>query len=65
MKQNKALCWIEELRKEEHNPPVEEYGIGSFVYKTKIPSDPTRFWNFVQNQFPNGSIIRSKGLFDG
>ena len=54
--------WIEELRKEEHKPETEEYGIGSFVYKTKIPFDPTRFWNFVQNQFPN-NIIRSKGLF--
>ncbi len=54
--------WIEELSKEEHTPETEEYGIGSFVYRTKIPFDPVRFWNFVQNQFPN-NIIRSKGLF--
>ena len=54
--------WIEELSKEEHTPETEEYGIGSFVYRTKIPFDPIRFWNFVQNQFPN-NIIRSKGLF--
>ena len=54
--------WIEELSKEEHTPETEEYGIGSFVYRTKIPFDPVRFWNFVQNQFPN-NIIRSKGIF--
>ena len=54
--------WMEELSKEKHTPETEEYGIGSFVYRTKIPFDPIRFWNFVQNQFPN-NIIRSKGLF--
>ena len=54
--------WMEELSKEEHTPETEEYGIGSFVYRTKIPFDPIRFWDFVQNQFPN-NIIRSKGLF--
>ena len=48
--------WIEELSKEEHTPETEEYGIGSFVYRTKIPFDPVRFWNFVQNQFPNNII---------
>ena len=54
--------WIEELNKEEHTPETEEYGIGSFVYRTKRPFDPERFWNFMQTQFPT-SIIRSKGLF--
>ena len=54
--------WMEELSKDEHTPETEEYGIGSFVYRTKIPFDPIRFWDFVQNQFPN-NIIRSKGLF--
>ena len=54
--------WMEELSKDELTPETEEYGIGSFVYWTKIPFDPIRFWDFVQNQFPN-NIIRSKGLF--
>ena len=54
--------WMEELSKDEHTPETEEYGIGSFVYRTKIPFDPNRFWNFVQSKFPN-NIIRSKGLF--
>ena len=54
--------WIEELNKEEHTPETEEYGIGSFVYRTKLPFDPERFWQFFQTKFPS-NIIRSKGLF--
>ena len=54
--------WIEELKKEEHTPETEEYGISSFVYRTKKPFDPIRFWEFLQQGFPT-SVIRSKGLF--
>jgi G3E family GTPase len=54
--------WIEELNKEEHTPETEEYGISSFVYRTKKPFDPVRFWHYVQYKF-SGTIIRSKGLF--
>ncbi|KQC30391.1 GTP-binding protein [Flagellimonas eckloniae] len=54
--------WIEELNKDEHTPETEEYGISSFVYRSKKPFDPERFWHFVQHKFPN-SVIRSKGLF--
>ncbi len=54
--------WIEELNKEEHTPETDEYGISSFVYRTKKPFDPNRFWDYLQHKFPT-SIIRSKGLF--
>ncbi|MGK0363524.1 MAG: G3E family GTPase [Saprospiraceae bacterium] len=54
--------WIEELNKEEHTPETEEYGIGSFVYRSKRPFDPERFWLYVQDKFPS-TIIRSKGMF--
>ena len=54
--------WIEELSKSEHTPETEEYGIGSFVFRSKKPLDPKRFWNFIKHKFPN-VIIRSKGLF--
>ncbi|MDW7693973.1 GTP-binding protein [Flammeovirgaceae bacterium SG7u.111] len=54
--------WQEELNKEEHTPETEEYGIGSFVYRSKKPFDPQRFWSYVQQKFPR-KIIRSKGLF--
>ncbi|MEL6986650.1 MAG: GTP-binding protein, partial [Bacteroidota bacterium] len=54
--------WIEELNKEEHTPETEEYGISSFVFRSKKPFDAERFWDYVQHRFP-GNIIRSKGLF--
>ncbi|WP_138434452.1 GTP-binding protein [Winogradskyella algicola] len=53
--------WIKELENE-HIPETEEYGIGSFVFRTKLPFHPDRFLDFVQNKFPS-NIIRSKGLF--
>ncbi|TYA78572.1 GTP-binding protein [Seonamhaeicola marinus] len=53
--------WIEELKKDEHTPETEEYGITSFVFKSKTPFDPERFFDFAQ-KFPK-TIIRSKGLF--
>lgn len=54
--------WIAELDKDEHTPETEEYGIGSFVYRSQRPFDPTRFWYYVQHHF-SSNIIRSKGLF--
>ena len=54
--------WIEELNKEEHTPETEEYGISSFVYRTKKPFDAVRFWDYVQHKFPH-NVIRSKGMF--
>lgn len=54
--------WIEELNKEEHTPETEEYGIGSFVFRSKKPFHPARFWLYIQEMFP-ATIIRSKGMF--
>lgn len=54
--------WQEELNKEEHTPENEEYGIGSFVFRSQKPFHPERFSKYVQQQFPS-SVIRSKGLF--
>jgi G3E family GTPase len=61
-KAEQSAGWIEELSKDEHKPETEEYGISSFVYRSKKPFDPVRFFNYVQKGFPL-SIIRSKGLF--
>lgn len=54
--------WIEELNKEAHTPETEEYGIGSFVYRSLKPFNPNRFFEFIQNDFPS-TVIRSKGMF--
>ena len=61
-KAEQSAGWIEELNKDEHTPETEEYGISSFVFRSKKPFHPTRFWNYVQNYFPS-TIVRSKGLF--
>jgi G3E family GTPase len=53
--------WIKELENE-HIPETEEYGIGSFVFRTQKPFHPERFLNYISAEFPPG-IIRSKGLF--
>lgn len=53
--------WIKELENE-HIPETEEYGIGSFVFRNKLPFHPNRFLSFVTENFPT-NIIRSKGLF--
>ena len=58
----KNSAWIDELNKDKHTPETEEYGISSFVYKTKKPFNPERFWKYLQENF-NKKIIRSKGLF--
>jgi G3E family GTPase len=54
--------WQEELAKGVHKPESEEYGISSFVHRSTRPFHPTRFWNFINAEWP-ANIIRSKGLF--
>lgn len=54
--------WIEELNKEHHTPETEEYGIGSFVFRSRVPFHPGRFWRYLNEDWP-ANVIRSKGLF--
>lgn len=53
--------WIRELENE-HVPETEEYGINSFVFRSKKPFHPERFLDYINERFPQ-NIIRSKGLF--
>jgi G3E family GTPase len=52
--------WLAEVR-EAHNPETEEYGISSFVFKSRKPFHPDRLWRLMESDWPN--IYRAKGYF--
>lgn len=54
--------WQKELEAESHTPETEEYGISSFVFRSKKPFHPERFWKYLGEEYPVG-VIRAKGLF--
>ncbi len=58
---SESAGWIQELENE-HVPETEEYGISSFVYRSRKPFHPERFWNYINVNW-DMSIVRSKGLF--
>ena len=53
--------WLKEIENE-HVPETEEFGISSFVFRSKRPFHPERFLNYLNQGFPQ-NVIRSKGLF--
>jgi G3E family GTPase len=53
--------WEEEL-KTAHTPETEEYGISSFVFRSRAPFHPERFWRYLTEEYP-ANIIRAKGVF--
>ncbi|HEY0290289.1 MAG TPA: zinc metallochaperone GTPase ZigA [Pseudomonas sp.] len=57
-----APGWLKELRGE-HTPETEAYGIASTAYRARRPFHPQRFFNFVNAEWQNGKLLRSKGFF--
>ena len=51
--------WLDSLV--EHTPETEEYGISNFIYESRVPFHPERFFNCLQQSWPG--VIRSKGIF--
>jgi G3E family GTPase len=54
--------WQKELEAGAHTPETGEFGISSFVFRSKRPFHPMRFWKYLNEEYPSG-IIRAKGLF--
>jgi G3E family GTPase len=54
--------WFKELNGfKDHMPETEEYGIHSFVYRSRRPFHPARFKSFCNAPWPG--VIRAKGFF--
>jgi len=61
-KASESAGWLKELNAgvENHTPETEEYGIGSFVYKSRLPFHTERLVSWYQNLPPE--IVRLKGI---
>jgi len=54
--------WFKELNGfKDHVPETEEYGVRSFVYRSRRPFHPARFQAFCNEPWPG--VVRAKGFF--
>lgn len=57
-----APGWLQEMRGE-HIPESETYAISSCAWQARKPFHPRRFYNFLNQEWKNGRLLRSKGYF--
>ncbi|MBP8171739.1 MAG: zinc metallochaperone GTPase ZigA [Pseudomonas sp.] len=57
-----APGWLKALRGE-YVPETEEYGIASTAWRARRPLHPERFFTFINREWTNGRLLRSKGFF--
>lgn len=55
-----APGWLAEMRGA-HVPEIEAYGIEGFVYRSRRPFHPQRFFGLVESEWPG--VVRSTGFF--
>jgi G3E family GTPase len=61
-KAHRHPLWFKELNGfKDHMPETEEYGVRSFVYRSRRPFHPARFQAFCNASWPG--VIRAKGFF--
>ncbi len=61
IKASQGAGWQKELDST-HVPETDEYGISSFVFRSRNPFHPGRFWKYINKKW-HSSILRSKGFF--
>ncbi len=58
----RSAGWLKELEGE-HVPETEEYGISSFVFRSRKPFDPTAIARLLEDRSFLAGIVRAKGFF--